>query len=212
VRTFIRLLLALCSLGAIFACGLPSFANVVIPKAKLAGETVYVRIGQDSASVAAVFKVEPPETADAKVIYFPIFAVGEVDPATVLAQANVDFSINEKPGELVTPCAAPAGLDLKIGRVRTYWFSIAIEDAPDSPPSEGPVLVRLSYSQPLIKGEFLYLPIIPGQTKDEAAWSYQMLARADHHIVRVITEKAEYFPLADAVSIHLRDRQILQLR
>ena len=194
------------------ALGASAFANDIVPKAKLAGETVYVRIGQDSASVAAVFKFEPGATADARTIYFPIFAVGEVDPAAVLAQANVDFSIDEKPGELVTPCAAPAGLDLKIGRIRACWFSIAIEDAPDRVETEHPVLVRLSYTQPLIKGEFLYLPVIPGQSKDDAAWSYQMLARADHHIVRVITGKAEYFPLADAVSIHLRDRQILQLR
>jgi hypothetical protein len=189
-------------------------ANVYVPKAKLAGETVYARLSKESASVTAVFEFEEWFTQDAKIVYFPVFATEAVDPITVLSRAEIEFEVGDKKVGVASPCEAPKGLKQALAGAHIYWFSANLNDLVDGAEleSSGRTIVRFSYSQPLISGRFYYLPIIAGSSDGAASWKYQMLVRSESKPVRVTSKGTEFYQLADVVSVYLKDREIVEIR
>ncbi len=209
MRFLSRVLLALLFVG----CSVGAHASIYIPKGKLAGESVYVRIGKDTASVAGIFEFEDFSVRDSKTLYFPLVGPTNTDPIKLLEQSGVDITVNGNPVGLPSPCESPVGPEVKIGGAHVYWYCVSLDEEGAGEKADGAKFtVRLNYTQALIRGRFLYLPCLPGHPREESPWRYQMLARAEHHVVRVTTEGTEYFPLIDAVSVQLKDRQIVELR
>src|ERR1035437_1538171 len=158
-----------------------AFANVYIPKAKLAGVSVCVWFSKDTASVTAVFEFADTWTKDDKVIFFPIFASKGEAPVDVLAKAKFEITIGDKVFVAATPCEAPRKLAVLPEDVSGCWFKIEVdEQCCELAERDGSRLpVRLTYSQPLIGNRFYYLPIIPhgdelieSQDRD---WRFQLV-------------------------------------
>lgn len=191
-------------------------ATIYVPTAKLTGESVYVRIRDDVGSVAAVFNFDHWETSSAKTIYFLIYARPGLDPAGLLAQSSPEIVTDEIPAStLPMPCEPPARTPSDPPGAHAYWYCLNVEDLFGDKPAEvvrSGIIVRLRYKQPLIKGRFYYLPIIPGQTPGDSSWPCQMVIRADQRLVRVTSRDTEFYALDDVVVVHLKDRQIVELR
>lgn len=191
---------------------------VYAPKARLAGETVYARISKEAASVTAVLEFEEWSTDDSKIVYFPIFAAEASDPITVLSKADLEFEVDGRKVGVAAPCEAPQGLAHAHASCRIYWFSANLDELVDEGESVeilnrgNRVVVRFTYSQPLIEGGFYYLPIIPGQSGESSSWNYQMFVRSDSKPLRVASKGTEFFVLEDVISVHLRDREIVEIR
>jgi hypothetical protein len=201
---------------ALLLCVTSSLArgNFVIPKAKLAGESVYVTIASSSARVAGIFEFESWMTHDEKVVYFPIFGLPTAEPLSVLSQSEFEFEIHGKTVGVAKPCDAPPGMKQSVAGLRIFWFAANLDQLVeyDEPNSEERMIVRFSYTQPLLHDCFYYLPIIPGYVEDEQAWRYQMLVRSARRTVQVTSKQNDAFPVADAVVVHLKDRSIVEVR
>jgi hypothetical protein len=197
-------------------CSVTSLArgNFYVPKARLAGESVYVRLSSESGRVTGVFEFEDWITRDKKVVYFPVFGSPASEPFTVLSQAEIEFEVHGKKVGIAMPCETPAGMKQSVAGARIFWFAANLDDSVDIEAlnSGDRMVVRFSYTQRLIKGRFYYLPIIPGQAVDEPSWRYQMFVRSESRVVRVTSKDTDSFSLADGVVVHLKDRSILEVR
>jgi len=198
---------------ALFSVVPPLWGDGAMPKAKLAGESVYVRIGNQAVAVAAALEFEDWATEEEQLVYFPIFAPASADPLQVLDEARLEFDLNGKPGGVATPCAAPMKLTSALPGIRIFWYSASLADmvvgeAEDT--GDTRFIVRLSYTQPLLGRRFYYLPVIMGQVSaGQEGWKYQMIVRSVAKPVRVISKGTEYRVLLDAVAVRLRDREIV---
>jgi hypothetical protein len=182
-------------------------ANVFVPKAKLAGETVSARLIADAAIVTAVFQFEEWETKDEKIAYFPIFST-ETDPIRVLAKSRFEFRIGDKTGTAL-PCAAPRSAVQLPSGIRLFWYAIHFDDlieVTDLNATPHPLAIRVSYLQPLIGGKFFYLPSIAGFTveKEQRSWPFQLHVRSAERSLRVVSA-SDYELLGDALTVYLRD-------
>jgi hypothetical protein len=191
-------------------------ANVYVPRAKLTGETVSVRILNGSAAVTAIFEFEYLITRDEKVIYFPIFSTDGDDPIHVLSQANFDLEINGQKFGTATACAAPRAFKKLPPGAKAFWFVVNLEAfvTIDVLNSGKPVIVRFTYSQPLIHREFFYLPVITGHDvldREGRAWRYQMHARCPTKMVRVLSTDTDYEQLDDGITVFLKDGELVEL-
>jgi hypothetical protein len=191
-------------------------ANLYTPNAKLAGETVSVRLLADSAIVTAVFQFADWWTKDDKVIYFPIFAA-DSDPLRVLAAAKFELQIEGKKIDTAFPCDAPPREFKNLPKnVRVFWYSMKLDESlvfEDIYSFENPPVIKATYIQPLIAGKFYYLPVITGATQDseKRAWNYQMHARSAVKMIRVGSLHPDYLVLGDAVTVYLRDGEVVIL-
>jgi hypothetical protein len=203
-------------LFALVISALPANANLYVPRAKLAGETVRVRLQKDSAEVTAVFEFAEWFTRDAKVLYFPIFSADVVDPIQLLARSGFELEIEGQKIGMAAPCAPPARFKLIPGSPRIYWFSADLEELGEKWNEEvfPRVVVRVSYSQPMVRGSFYYLPIIVGTSEKEErrAWHYQMQLHAASRVPRVLSKGTDYEQLADTVVVYLKDGEIVEVR
>ncbi len=191
-------------------------ANVYEPRAKLAGETVNVRILNDSAVVTAIFEFEQWITRDEKVVYFPIFAADIDDPLRVLARAKVELEVGGKKVGTAVPCKAPRVFDKLPGGVRAYWFVANLDDlvADSEVDYAAQVVMKVTYVQALLHGRFYYLPVITGHEStglEKRSWQYQMHARSAERMIRIRSEKSDYEQLDDALVVYLRDGEIVEL-
>ncbi|MCF7687728.1 MAG: hypothetical protein K9M98_10665 [Cephaloticoccus sp.] len=198
---------------ALFSVVPPLWSEGAMPKAKLAGESVYARIGNQAVAVAAAFEFADWAANGEKLVYFPIFAPASADPLQVLDEAQLEFDLNGKPGGVATPCAAPMKLSSALPGIRIFWYSASLADMVDGEaeePADARFIVRLSYSQPLLGRRFYYLPVLMGQAPSgQEGWKYQMVVRSVTKPVRVISKGTEYRVLLDAVAVQLRDREIV---
>jgi hypothetical protein len=200
--------------------------NVYIPKAKLAGETVYVQLTKDSARVTAVFEFEQLQTKDGLIVYFPIFSNAADDPIRVLADSRFELSVGDKTVNFAKPCPAPEWTkDIKTDH-RICWFTANIGDLIFYQDDKSVVVetnestvIRFSYTQPLIHGRFYYLPVIPGASvpdwdwnKNRYSWNYQMFARSGLRVTDVSSKGTLYEPLEDSVVVYLKDREIVEIQ
>ena len=154
-------------------------ANLYVPKAKLAGETVQVLLDATSAEVQAVFEFEDWMTLDDKIIYFPVFGYSESDPAKVLAEAKFELEVAEKKLNVALPCEPPERFKDLSKANHIYWFSVNLDHLFEDEvwPFGNSPTVKLRYIQPLIDNKFCYLPVIIGKvgnTDTARAWQYQM--------------------------------------
>jgi hypothetical protein len=202
----------------VLACVTSTRANFYIPKAKLSGETVYVRLVKDTAAVTAIFEFDEWETRDDKLIYFPMFATGSEDPVKVLARADFELEIGGKKIGIATPCAPPRKFrDIPSGP-KILWFAANLDllIGDTAVDINQRVIVRASYVQPLIQGVFYYLPVIAGQSDDldreKRSWRYQMHARSTLRITTVLSKKSDFEQLGDSVVVFLKDGEIVEVR
>ena len=191
-------------------------ANVYVPNAKLAGETVSARLSADSAVVTAVFQFDEWLTKDEQVIYFPIFA-SDTDPLRVLATAKFELEITGKKIDTALPCEPPPRKFQHLPKgIRVFWYSTKFNelvDTKDMNSSDYPLVVKATFVQPLIAGKFYYLPVITGKTSDpeKRSWNYQMHARSAVKMIRVGSSQSDYSVLGDAVTVYLRDGEVVIL-
>jgi hypothetical protein len=196
------------------------YGNIYIPKAKLAGETVHARVSKDTAHVTAVFEFSDLYTRDALALYFPIFSDTQVDPIQVLAGSRFELEINGKKAAIPTPCDAPPSLktpESSVTTPRAYWFYVNIGDLLGDTIVDlnCRVVIRATYSQPLIGGVFYYLPIIPGISEAEEkkrSWSYQLFVRSGLRVMQVRTKGADYEQLEDCVVVYLKHAKIVAVQ
>ncbi|HWA26889.1 MAG TPA: hypothetical protein VG734_14615 [Lacunisphaera sp.] len=191
-----------------------AWGNVYVPKAKLAGESVYARLSRESGRVTGVFEFEDWVTRDEKIVYFPVFGSSTDEPLAVLTQAEVEFEVHGKSVGIAKPCEAPAGMTQSVAGVRIFWFAANLDElvSGEELNSGDRIIVRFSYTQPLIHGRLYYLPIIPGQVADEPLWRYQMFVRSEFRAVQVTSKDSVSFPLSDVLVVHLKDRSIVEVR
>lgn len=194
-----------------------AWGNVRVPKATLAGETVYVRLGRDSADVTAVFAFEYYwYTKDAKIVYFPLFAPDGVAPIKVLERAKIEFEVADQKVVVASPCPAPPGMMDTWQGSRIHWFAVNLEYAVESDKLDNKtdnILICFSYSQPLIGGRFYYLPIIPRESpRSDGSWAYQMLVRSAAKPVVVVSEKTDYIRLADTIVVYLKHGEVVEIQ
>lgn len=187
--------------------------NLYIPNAKLAGETVHVRLMKNAAVVTAVFEFEEFLTRDAKIVYFPIFSENAHNPVEVLANSEFELAVGDKKQAIATPCPPPEGLGNIPNRPRVFWFSANIDDLTDDTVIF-PLVIKVTYTQPRIQGRFHYLPIIPGAAGESTkrSWNYQMLAYSGSRVTQVTSKPSDYEQLADSVVVYLKDRQPVELQ
>jgi len=199
-----------------FICVVCARANVYIPNAKLAGETVSVRLLGNSAVVTATFQFQDWMTKDQKIIYFPIFA-SDADPLRVLATAKFELEITGKKIGTALPCEPPSRKFQHLPKgIRVFWYGTKFDelvDEGDMNSSNYPLVVKATYVQPLIAGKFYYLPVITGMTNDaeKRSWNYQMHARSAVKMIRVESSDSDYSVLGDAVTVYLRDGEVVIL-
>jgi len=179
--------------------------NLYVPKAKLAGETVYVRLAKEAAIVSAVFEFEDWFTRDAKIVYFPIYANETDDPIQVLARAEFALDVGGTKLGVATPCEAPERFKKMPANPRVCWYSVNLDHViePETVDFDGRVAVRLTYTQPLIRGRFYYLPAIIGHgelDQKTRPWRYQMLARSSARVVQVLSKGTDYEQFGDSIS------------
>lgn len=201
-------ILALIAFSAAWAA-----ANVYVPKAKLAGETVSALLIEDTANITAVFQFEEWVTKDEKIAYFPIFST-DTDPVKALAKARFEFRIGDKTGSAV-PCEAPRSIAKLPNGVRVFWYAINFDDLIEDFDQSGtlyPISIRVSYLQPLIGRRFFYLPSIAGFAISEEArsWPFQLHARAAGRSLRVISA-SDFESLGDSITVYLRDEALVVL-
>jgi hypothetical protein len=190
-------------------------ANAYVPNAKLAGESVSVRVLKDEARVTAVFEFEDLITRDAKKVYFPIFAADGADPGKILARAGFELEIRGKKLGTAFPCEAPEKFRKKTSDPRVYWFVADIDDLVEAAEIElhPRMIIRVSYSQPLIDGRFHYLPVIVGQDdRENRSWRYQMVVRSNLHIMEVVSKGTDYEQIAEGVVVYLKDGETVVVR
>lgn len=190
-------------------------ANVYVPNAKLAGESVLVRVGKEEASVTAVFEFEDWITRDTKWVYFPIFASDSSDPVKVLARARLELEIEGKKLDVALPCEAPERFRKRTSDPRACWFRTKIDDLFGDEVMEihPRMTIRVSYTQPLIGGRFHYLPVIVGDDrKQERSWRFQMFVRADSHVLEVMSKDTDYEKIADGAVVYLKDGETVVVR
>lgn len=188
-------------------------ANIYVPKAKLAGETVSALLIADAAMITAVFQFEDWETKDEKIAYFPIFST-DTDPVRVLAKSRFEFRIGDKTGTAV-PCKAPRSVVQLPSGVRVFWYAIHFEDLIDDVDLNAtlhPLAIRVSYLQPLIGRQFFYLPSIAGFAiyKEQRSWPFQLHVRSAERSLRVVST-SDYESLGDALTVYLRDGALVVL-
>jgi len=191
--------------------------NVYWPKAKLAGEIVQVHMLNDVARVTAIFEFEEQVTADAKIIYFPIFALDNDGPVQVLTNAEFELDANDKTQGIATPCPTPERFRKIKFTPRVCWFAADIDELTAQPGIHAVerVVIRASYTQPLIHGRFYYLPVIVGavdHNKDRRQWNYQMYVYSGSRVTQVLSEGTDYEQLGDSVVVFLRDGEIVEIK
>jgi len=192
-------------------------ANLYIPKAKLAGETVQVLMDAINADVNAVFEFEDWMTLDDKIVYLPIFSQQSDDPIRTLSQAKFELDVGGKKIQAALPCEPPERFKSLSKEHRIHWYAINLDHLfEDEVPGFGNnVTIRLHYVQPLIADQFYYLPVIIGHSTNDAStteWKYQMYVRSFIKIAQVISKKSRYERLGDSVVVLLRDAEIVQIR
>jgi hypothetical protein len=206
-----------CHVFAFFLLAAPAvWANVYLPNAKLVGETVQVRLLADSAVVTAAFEFDDWITSDAKRLYIPLFAREGDDPIDVLSRARLDLVIRGKEAGLATPCKAPRAVGEHPTGVKVFWFVLNLDEFEKELVflNDAPLVVRVTYHQPLLGGRFYYLPVIPGfesKEKERRSWSYQLFARCSAHVIRVFSPEPDYERYEDGVVWYLRDGQLVVL-
>jgi hypothetical protein len=196
-----------------------AFANFYIPNAKLAGETVSVRLAQGSAVVTAVFEYESWQTRDSKVVYFPLFAEEGQNAMSVLARSSLELVIDGKKVGIPTPCEDPRGIKSDPKTANIFWFSANLDDLFNDA-TEGPVeihdpfIIRARYVQPLVHGSFFYLPVIAGYAEvlPHRLWKYQMFARSTSRQIKVVSKATDYESLESDIVLYLKDREIIELQ
>lgn len=190
-------------------------ANFYVPRARLIGETVHVRLLKDVAEVTAVFEFEGWETSDDKILYLPLFAGPTVSPTRLLGDAGLQLTFNGQNAGQAAPCPAPERLRAAAPGRRVLWFAVHVDDLlPDSAAEVPPVVIKASYLQPLIGGHFFYLPVIAGQSKtgDRRAWSYQLHVHSPTHVTQLVSQGVDHEPLSDGLVIYLRDGEVVDVR
>jgi hypothetical protein len=197
--------------------GTSAQANVYVPRAKLAGETVKVRLSGDSAIVTAVFEFEERITRDAKVVYFPIFATDTNDPLQVRARAKFEIEIGGRKTGIAMPCKSPREFGKPPSGVRACWFVANLDDLIDDSekPSEGRIALKATYVQPLLRGTFYYLPVMSGHVVpggEERSWQYQMHARSPSHLIRVQSKGIDSEEMDDGIVVYLKDGELVELQ
>jgi len=186
------------------------------PKSKIVGQSVYVALGKEAATVTVVFEINTWETSDTKIVYFPIFAQDGMDPIKILAQSRFEFEVGEIKNEAAVPCAAPPGMMKTWNGYHIYWFAINIGEVLEAGEldwldSDG-ALVRFTYTQSLLGGRFYYLPLIPHEyPASDRLWQYHMIVRAAHKPVAVVSKKTDYCRLADVVIVYLRSAVVTEI-
>jgi len=194
---------------------LSAMANVYVPNAKLAGESVVVRMAKDEGVVTAVFEFEEWIARDTKWVYFPIFTSDSSDPVKVLARAGLELEIGGKKLEVPLPCEAPERFRKKTGDPQVCWFRANIDDSLGEEVVEihSRMTIRVSYSQPLIGDRFYYLPVIIGQNdKEKRSWRYQMHVRAGPRILKVVSNDTDYEQITEGVVVYLKDGETVAVR
>ena len=194
-------------------------ANVYIPKAKLAGETVFVHITKEAAVVTAVFEFDDWITLDAKVVYFPIFTNASDDPIQILAHADFALEVDGKKLGVAAPCETPTRFGKLPKNPRISWYAANLDELIDNAKAEVDfnrrIIVRLSYTQPLIHGRFYYLPVVIGSAdpdKEKRSWNYQMLAHSNLKILQVLSKQVDYEQLGNGVVVYLKDTEIVVIQ
>jgi hypothetical protein len=192
-------------------------ANLYVPKAKLAGETVYVRLTKDDAVVNAAFEFEQWDTIDDKIIYFPIFASETENPIGVLSRAGFELEIAGKKIGIATPSTAPRKFDRPVKGVKVCWFAANLDDLVDESnvDIDHRIVIKVRYAQPLIAGVFYYLPIITGSSEpdqEKRSWKYQMHARSAARLIRVHSKDSDSELLGETTVVYLKDGQVVMLQ
>ena len=191
-------------------------ANLYLPHAKLAGESVHVRLLKETAEVTAVFEFDEWITRDAKVLYFPIFSADAIDPLKLLARTGLTLEIQGRKIGIPAPCAPPDKFKKLSGSPRVCWFAANLEELAEQWNEEAyaRIFVKVIYAQPLIQGSFYYLPVIVGSSdkSESRSWRYQMLVHSETRIARVTSKTTDYEQLADAVVVYLKDGNLVEVR
>jgi hypothetical protein len=192
-------------------------ANPVISKAKavLVGETVHVKMLEDAAIVRGVFEFEDWLPGDGTTVYVPIFAEKASEAAQLLAQTGLELEVDGKRLGPASPCDVPAGVALPANIPRIFWFAADLDiliDDRESIASRRCVL-KVSYSQPLIRGRFYYLPILAGESSEgnKRRWNYQMIIQATTRIPQVLSKHSDFEQLGSNLVIYLRNRSIVEV-
>jgi hypothetical protein len=99
--------------------------------------------------------------------------------------------------------------------VRVTWFSADVDAlAEQSNETEPLILLRATYTQSLIQGKFYYVALISGYDLVEnqpRAWRYQLHAHTTSRVPKVGSKGTDYEPLGDALTVYLRDGELVQL-
>lgn len=191
-------------------------ANVFIPRAKLAGETVQVRLSEGTAAVTAIFDFEELWTRDEKVIYFPIFSADSDDPIRVLAETKFELEIDRKNAGVALPCEAPRAFAKAPSGTRVCWFVVNLDKVVTDAEfySDRPLIVKFTYFQPLVHKKFYYLPVITGYDdlgRKKRTWQFQMHARSPNRMVRVLSTGTDYEQLDDGLIVYLKNGELVEL-
>jgi hypothetical protein len=191
--------------------------NLYVPNAKLAGETVYARLTNESARVTAVFEFEEWMTRDAKILYFPIYANDADTPVQALAHSDFELEVGDRKLGVAEPCEAPERFKNISRSPRIYWYSVNLEHVVDfeSVDFNSRISIKMTYTQPLIHGKFYYLPVIIAHAdlNDKSRpWKYQMFARSNMRVVQVLSKGTDFEQFGDAVSVYLRDGDVVEIR
>ncbi|PTX94197.1 hypothetical protein [Opitutus sp. ER46] len=183
------------------------------PRARLAGETVHVRLVGTTAYVQVALQFDAWLTSDPKYAYVCLFSTL---PTAEEALSNAGFELRAG-GRVVSTaerCAPPRRVANLPRNARAFWFRVNLDelaDETDRAASEGPFVVKFGYSVSLVDGRFHYVPVIAGfGDAPGRRWEYQMHARSITRPVKVVSD-SDYEPLGDAVTVYLRDAAIVTL-
>jgi hypothetical protein len=193
-----------------------AMANIYVPKATLVGESVHVRLSNDVGRVTAVFQFEDWYTRDGNVAYFPVFGDVNATPVQILASSGLEFELDGKRLSIAEPCEAPARFRQLARDPRIHWFSADLDSVfSDDADCGTPLVIKMTYSQPLIGGRFYYLPVIArGESpkKDGRDWCFQMIALSGVRPVRVLSKPTDFERMGDGVAIFLKDGEVVELQ
>jgi len=199
------LLLAAC-LGA-------AGAAVRAETAAMTGESVYVHLS-DRADATVVGAFEEWAGGEAEALYFPIFGRAGDAPLRVLDESGLEVDLNGKRVETLAPCAPPDGFKNVAAGRRVFWFKADVaETLADEKPATV-LQVRVRYTQALIAGRFYYLPVLPrqpGELMGERPWAWQLHARSDVKVPKVLGTTVEREQLRDTVIVYLRHAEVVEI-
>jgi hypothetical protein len=217
MRSTLSMLKLIARLAVFLSAAILASANLYVPKAKLAGETVQVILDATNAEVSAIFEFEDWMTLDEKIVYFPIFGYPTSNAIQVLTEAKFELEAADKKLHIALPCEPPERFKDLSKTYNIHWYSVNLDHLFEGEvPSVGHnSIIKFRYIQPLIAGKFHYLPVIIGRSNYETsarAWQYQMHVRSFIKVPQVLSMKSSYERLGDSVVVYLKHGEIVEIQ